>query len=618
MKKIILLLGISLVFILNANAEYLRGGFNGWGTGDVFTSSDGWFVKTINYIDATGAVEYKVDLSGDWGTSWGLGTSPVANSSTGVATKGAGSNLSSTLIQNKYYTYKLNGTSDWTDRTIVLFETDNEPVSIISVEDDSVTATTDLTVTITLDADHTQDTVYVRYTNDSWSSSTFLKASKSSSLTYQAVISGLSTGEVVSYYIITSSFPQAILESDPDVYYLNRDINGGNNYSFTVPKNNYTGTVIDPSCASTDLNSIKVNKVEGYEYAITVYQGDTTSLVFQDDTLFDALNINTEYDIYQRVKETSTTKASHLSAKMTVATDIQDVWGHRYAAVQADQNPEVYVDDSVTMSVEWGVGAWVQTRIGYGETKDISTWTWKDIVWFEDGDGTNKRCKISLALGVGTYYYVYEFANDSVSGFQYGDADWSKNKAWDSALVVSYITVLDKAYYSGIVESPETTSVTDSEIKITKVEGYEYAITASGGDILALTFQDDTTFSGLSANTEYDIYQRVKETATMYASVLSTACTVTTGIVTSLPEVIYADIKIAIANNSIRLDVVSSKTQDMEIAVYALSGRLYYKTQLQLSTGGNEITLSKSFDAGIYVVKTGVDNVYQYNKVVVR
>ncbi len=233
MKKLILFIAVSL-FVLSANAEYLRGGFNGWDTSFEFSSGDSFIEYTFQYSGTTGSVGFKIDETGDWSNQWGGNVTAVVNTSKGKVTKGWG-DASIDLTDTKHYTFKLGGESGWTDRDLIVFETDATPVSIVSVTDDSISATSDLTVTITLDANHTQDTVYLRYTTDSWSTSTFMKASKTADMTYQATISSIAESATVNYYVMTSSFPQATLESSPDEYFLKRNTNNGANYSYTAP-----------------------------------------------------------------------------------------------------------------------------------------------------------------------------------------------------------------------------------------------------------------------------------------------------------------------------------------------------------------------------------------------
>lgn len=78
---------------------------------------------------------------------------------------------------------------------------------------------------------------------------------------------------------------------------------------------------------------------------------------------------------------------------------------------------------------------------------------------------------------------------------------------------------ITKAPYGGSVTAPVAASTTTTSVTLTTVTGYEYSL---GGT----TWQDSTTFNGLTAGASYDFFQRVKETATTLASAASTKTTI--------------------------------------------------------------------------------------------
>ena len=80
---------------------------------------------------------------------------------------------------------------------------------------------------------------------------------------------------------------------------------------------------------------------------------------------------------------------------------------------------------------------------------------------------------------------------------------------------------ITKAPYSGTVTKPAALTVTDTTVLLQSVSGYEYMIT--GG-----SWQDSTTFSGLTSGATYDFFQRVKETGTTLASDTSEKATIKT------------------------------------------------------------------------------------------
>jgi hypothetical protein len=132
-------------------------------------------------------------------------------------------------------------------------------------------------------------------------------------------------------------------------------------------------------------------------------------------------------------------------------------WGHRYSAEQANQNISVDVNTSFTVSVEWGEGGWDATdgtMFGYGTSTDGSGWTWVDLPWFEDGSGSNKRCKTSISISTaGKYYYAYRM-NKSGSSYSFGSDSWAENSSTLSA--ISYILVGDVSKQDGAWNSTTT------------------------------------------------------------------------------------------------------------------------------------------------------------------
>ena len=86
---------------------------------------------------------------------------------------------------------------------------------------------------------------------------------------------------------------------------------------------------------------------------------------------------------------------------------------------------------------------------------------------------------------------------------------------------LSATTTITKAPYTASVTKPVQQTVGETSIVLQSVTGYEYMRT--GG-----SWQDSTTFSGLTAGTSYDFYQRAKETTTTQASATSDKTTIKT------------------------------------------------------------------------------------------
>jgi hypothetical protein len=106
--------------------------------------------------------------------------------------------------------------------------------------------------------------------------------------------------------------------------------------------------------------------------------------------------------------------------------------------------------------------------------------------------------------------------------------------------------------------APVLESRTDTSITVTAVTGQEYAI-KTASDSGYGTWQDGGSFTGLTANTAYNIITRVKETAGTMPSASSAALNITT----KNPGARYA-----------RRAVLESKT-DVSITVTAVTGQEY-------------------------------------------
>ncbi|GEM_PF-674722 len=116
-----------------------------------------------------------------------------------------------------------------------------------------------------------------------------------------------------------------------------------------------------------------------------------------------------------------------------VATAQALPWGHRYPTEQPWQTTNVPAGTALTVAVEWGEGGWdgaTGSAFGYGATRDGSGWTWVECGWFQDGSGTDKRCKTLLTFTTsGTNWYAYRMIKAANGGtsYQHGADAWSEN-----------------------------------------------------------------------------------------------------------------------------------------------------------------------------------------------
>jgi hypothetical protein len=195
--------------------------------------------QTSFSVAATGG-----DLSGgtyDWLFTSGPSSNVFLNKWANVAvsmntlqsyTKEGATNNNITLTNGKWYTMNWED-KGYVDTRAIFMETSAQPVNIESVSVPvSVNTNDPVTITVTTALPKcAEEIVYLRYTNDSWVTSTALPITMTgSSGTVQ--IPGQAAGTSVSYYAFTSTL--AGLISDYDLCTLKLLNNGGLNYSYTV------------------------------------------------------------------------------------------------------------------------------------------------------------------------------------------------------------------------------------------------------------------------------------------------------------------------------------------------------------------------------------------------
>jgi len=137
-----------------------------------------------------------------------------------------------------------------------------------------------------------------------------------------------------------------------------------------------------------------------------------------------------------------------------------DPWGHRYASGPGETNIQPWASlitntpnpVVLLMSYEWGRGGWdgaEGAQVGVGPTTDGSSWTWTNLNWWQDGDGSNKRTMTDAAFATGTNYYAYRFKATDINAGEYryasGSADWndlSLNTTVASVASTSYMVIV--------------------------------------------------------------------------------------------------------------------------------------------------------------------------------
>ncbi len=136
---------------------------------------------------------------------------------------------------------------------------------------------------------------------------------------------------------------------------------------------------------------------------------------------------------------------------------------------------------------------------------------------------------------------------------------------------------------------------TSNSITLDIVTGGEYAI--NGG-----AWQASAEFTGLDANTQYSLTQRLAETSTHNASDASVALDVTTDIATSVSENVAAEELRVFPNPASELLTVSNIQNGSQVMLFDVAGNLVLKHEVY----GTELTLNVGeLNSGIYIIKVG-------------
>ena len=245
MKKHVFLLLFFSYSLFSQNGLIGDGfGTNNWNDTDCFSASAGNSRILTTTSNGTGNRYFR--LVDCWAEEWGQ-WSPSTNSDTQLSynTSYDGSNFNENSTSGAFYV-SANSSYNYVFKTregdqstvgLILFEVQGFIRSVLSVNNTSVVSPgNDYTVTATLDgALSTGQGIYLRYTDDSWATSTIV-AMSGSSTTYTANIpSSVNTsGSSISYYVFTSGNSLSIDSSNADFYTINYNNNSNANYSYSV------------------------------------------------------------------------------------------------------------------------------------------------------------------------------------------------------------------------------------------------------------------------------------------------------------------------------------------------------------------------------------------------
>ncbi|MDR1583482.1 MAG: MBG domain-containing protein [Prevotellaceae bacterium] len=282
----------------------------------------------------------------------------------------------------------------------------------------------------------------------------------------------------------------------PGTYSATVTVNGSNNISasidinFTVNKATHTG-FLTFLCVSKTSTSVILNTITGAEYRNGTGE-------WQDNPIFEGLTPNTTYVFYARMKESETHQASPISYGLPVITDIAPSYGislnpyGNYTFANAAYNykePQAY---SVTINNTGNQPTGILNITVSGESSRfiLSKTSIEDIVMH----GTNGFI-IVPEIGLETGLYLATVTISGSNGISASfDISFTVTKASQTA-----------------PEAPTFADTTVTSVTLNTIAGAEYR-NGTG------EWQDSPTFSGLTPNTTYTFYARIKETGTHRAS----------------------------------------------------------------------------------------------------
>ena len=234
-------------------------------------------------------------------------------------------------------------------------------------------------------------------------------------------------------------------------------------YSYALTP--YEGEVENPVLQEVTTDSITLVPFEGYEYS-------KDGMIWQDSNVFNNLTVATTYEMYQRVKATEEVDKSPKSDALEVTTK-------KYENNNNPYSPVLYMCTDTTIILK----------------------TYNGYEYSIDGENFQDSTTFSN-LNSNTAYTFYQRIKETSDTY----ASRTSNPK------VFYTLKKDNTTEPEIIHVEE---ITATSVTLVLLEGYEYSIDGSN-------FQDSNSFVGLTPNTEYTFYQRIKETEEFLAGSTAT------------------------------------------------------------------------------------------------
>jgi GH15 family glucan-1,4-alpha-glucosidase len=234
-----------------------------WFTNVMFVAASGGDVTNGGY-------QLKLAADGSFANNWGGGAAVTIDGTTSLAS--AGTNAAITLTNGFYYSFRTLNPPASSTATLAVMKTSARPVTVLrSGQAPAIPSSSQaVTINITLSAGKsTEEHIYVRWTTNSFSTSTITEA-MGSGTGYSVTIPALPVSSAVKYYVFSSTATTggALNPGTADSLTLNLDVNAGNNFSYTVssaPAILWPG-VGYPSDPASNIHHWKEEAIVGNQY----------------------------------------------------------------------------------------------------------------------------------------------------------------------------------------------------------------------------------------------------------------------------------------------------------------------------------------------------------------
>lgn len=382
------------------------------------------------------------------------------------STGGWDHDLAFPIQANYYYTFIISKSSS-TNNDMSIIETSFNPVTITNVTQSPVTVnpTQPVNVTVTVSGPlGSGEHVFVRYSDNSWVTSSFFEITSFVSNQGTVTIPGKTVGTVVSYYAFSTN--QATPDgATVDYFTININNNSNLNYSYTVTTPAPAATISAlPALTETNLNGSTITLalsdtkfIDGILIPanFTLFNapaGTSINNITYVDSVYANIDLafnGTDFDadsthVYISICSCETNAGMILNSNdLTITAVIESINTIDWCNVQSPSGGTISEGGSFNVYAQVlvngvtnlaGQGAGINASIGYSTiNSNPDTWTnWIPAMYNIDvGNNDEYIANIGTPLTTGTYYYASRFQINSgayfYGGFSGGFWDGTNN-----------------------------------------------------------------------------------------------------------------------------------------------------------------------------------------------